>query len=325
MKTLFRIDNFSLGFLVLWAGTACGTQVGEDYTGEVQFTLVGNVNVDPSTPLVPRLAFFQVGGLALVDGALTGEYPRRFRFEVTKPPPDSSLIDIAGIGKFAFGFIALLPPGTPSFLPHLSISSSGQYDDEGVLHDVQTECNAMGSCRTRTLACTEEPCELLAATGDPAFEQNNAYNAAVSESSADRSQSLLSYCDSNRNCYRQYFECRPGTLGEYDALLQTHVRRCSLLEERGDASLFDYRDVALAAQGFRLIYATRGADMGFESQLRKGYNLMEYELLSREEFLRAPLTCDDEDPARCKWPRHARVIEGEEIDIDLRPPPPPAL
>ncbi|HEY6559137.1 MAG TPA: hypothetical protein VI072_17760 [Polyangiaceae bacterium] len=307
----------------LWAGTACDAQVGEDYTGELQFTLAGNVNLDPNSPLVPRLAFFQVGGLALVDGALTGEYPRRFRFEVTKPPPESSLIEIAGIGKIAFGFIALLPPETPSFLPHLSSSASGTYDDAGVLHSTQTDCNAKGSCRIRTLECTEEPCELLAETGDPSLEQNNAYNAAVSQSTADRSQSLVSYCDQARNCYRQYFECKPGTLGEYDTLYQTDVTRCSLLDESGDGSLFDYRDVTLAAQGFQLIYATRAARIGDYGELQKGYNLIEYDLLSREEFLHAPLTCDKDNPARCEWPERARVIEGEEVNIDLVPPPAP--
>ncbi len=322
MKKLSSFEILFLGVLVLGAGTACGTQVGEDYTGEVQFTLAGNVNVDPNTPLVPRLAFFEMGGVHgvhLVDGELTGEYPQRFRFEVTKPPPESSFIEIDGIGKHVYGgFIGLFPPDIPSFLPHLSVLR----DDLDDSHQWERACNAKGDCRIREFACTHEPCELLAETGDPTLEHDNASNAGAIHVGDGVSQSLLSYCDQAGNCYRQYFECRLGDLSKYDRLFYTHVERCSLLDESGDTSLVDFRDFMTIAE-HQLVFMTRPFELWPEIWLHKGYNLIEYDLLSREEFLQAPLYCNSDDPAHCIWQSHVRVVEGEEINMDLGPPPAP--
>jgi hypothetical protein len=320
------IRALALGLPALLGGTACQAQVGDHYTGEVQFTLRGNVNVDPDTTLVPRLGFLSRGGLALVDGVLTGEYPRRFQLDVTEPPPNDALIDFNNpgseldiAGKLAVGAILLLPPELPSFLPYLDISSSSDCPGEDVCVTQESACAPGGGpCRERTLECRQEACETLARIGDPTLQQEPGARA-YTQQYGTVSYTLISACDPAGNCYREYLACDHTDLGPYDSVWQTYVERCSLLSESGDAGSFDYRDIQTAGAALELLYATRANPDFPRGPLEPGYNLIQYHVPTADEVVSAPLTCKEDAPAECTWEIQARIVGSEEIQIDLGP------
>ena len=172
-------------------------------------------------------------------------------------------------------------------------------DENGRMVEHETACNARGSCRERTLECTEEACEIFGESGDPALVASAPHTGSYRSSDGRKSRSLLSYCDDAGSCYRQYIECDADGLGEYDTVWQTTVERCSLLEESGDSSLSDAQDIEMVAQGYTLLYTVRANLNSWLGPLQKGYNLIQEQPLSREQVLRAPVECRDDYPAAC--------------------------
>ena len=317
------LNTSVLGAASLLALAACESQVGHEYTGEVQFTMQGQVNVDPGANLVPRLGFYAEGGIQLVDGVVTGEFPRRFRFEVTQPPPESTLIvgeEATGTsdGRLALGFVVMMPPDAPSFVPDLTTDTDSECDDFGTCVHEEVRCNAEGACQERTLECKMEACELIGEVGDPALEAEAGLSQSTAYNTGTAVYATLSACNTEGSCYRRHFACDLESLGDFDTAWSSgEIERCSLVEQHGDSSLKDARDIRTAAAGFIVIFSTREVPDFPLGPLKRGYNLIQHLELPPEELLTAAFSCDPDDPTDCSFNPPARIVGAEEVSIDL--------
>ena len=332
-----------------FCGAACGSQASDDYQGEVLLTIEGNVNIGTNTDLELKLGFYTQYETAVkvMDGHVSGEFPAKFRFEVTDPPPDGTLVDLDGElgmhGKLAMGSLVLLPPNTPNSIPALYGGGSGGPCDEGDICKVWDECPMteegdilQENCRRRTFACTDRPCESFASDGDP--ELRESIDAPIMATSActfvPYCFSTSVFCSSPEDCYREYYECDISQIDSYDSFnyadkLVPYIEDCELLDETG-GPLFGISDITSASAGYLIFYLTDDNPGTPFGDLKQGYNVIALNDMTHEQWQAAtsclsydPADLDsfDSEPADSSCGSDAwsnwRVVDDRSLSIDL--------
>src|SRR5688572_22620793 len=106
----------SASVLAVASVLGCDAQVDGEYTGEALFSLQGRVVVREDagdTDLVPRIAFSEGDTTVLIGGRVTGEFPAKFRLDITQPPPRTAIFSAVEAGRAAIGFLVLVPEDYP--------------------------------------------------------------------------------------------------------------------------------------------------------------------------------------------------------------------
>jgi len=299
-----------------FCGAACGSQATDDYQGEVLLTIEGNVNVDTSTDLELKLAFYNrdKSAVKVMAGHVSGEFPAKFRFEVTDPPPDDTLLDVEGEfgmrGELAMGFLVLLPPNHASSIPRLEdlggLEPCEGEDDDGCRIVEECPLTADGSLdceqpRQRKYSCSQRPCELFASDGDPALGESPP-STTMSMSTGilvPYCYSTSFFCSSIEECYREYYQCDISQIDNYDRLEQDenmvpYIEDCELIEESG-APLFGISDITSAGAGYVIFYVTEDNPETPFGALKQGYNVIAINPLTPEQW-QASTSCLGYDP-----------------------------
>lgn len=278
------------------AAVACDAEIGEDYRGEVMLSLEGSVttylDLDESTTLA--LGFLSAEGIALVDGIVTGEFPSRFRFDVTEPPPASTLtpgseLETPADTEVAIGALRTVPREHGKTIPYLRTEGSCEWDEtETYCTGTYTLCAADGRCLERTQRCWEEPCQLLAADGTPPALADG-YGESALLQGYDVSYTFNISCSEGQplaSCYREYRRCDVAPSSTERASSGGVIERCEVRSETGDTELAEQEArVGGLSSNFRVIYSTRAvADLG-GFPLRAGYNVVKYSGPDDEEWV----------------------------------------
>ena len=320
--------GFALGAVSLAGVPACESQVGEEYEGEVQFSLEGTVN-GTDEEMRPRLGFFGQGPeVQFVDGTVTGSFPSKFRFDVTEPPPPGAIIAETGTpeldGKLAFAYIVMMPQDSPDHLPLTtektyseSCHSINDSPEQCVVYE--TSCTDDGRCRDRTLDC--EPCEVIGQDGDPALKNQSGEFVSTTTFAGNFQYALTTYCDDQGNCYHEYTACEEDRLGLDDPGL-SGIETCTILEESGDPSVGALSELEIFANKYVVIYALEPVTTPYGT-FDKGYNLVELYQPTPEEFVAAPRDCRSVDgvmycSADLPW---GSIVDGSDVSIELGLPP----
>ena len=326
-----------------FCGAACGSQASDDYQGEVLLTIDGNVNVETSRDLELKLGFYTQDNTAVkvMDGHVSGEFPAKFRFEVTEPPPDGTLLDLEGElgihGRLAIGFLVLLPPDAPSTIPALD-STSSEFCDDGDICHIYDECPLTEegdildeNCRKRKFSCTARPCESYASDGDPDLRESiSAPIEAYSECMfVPYCFSTSVFCSSPEDCYHEYYECDISQIDEYDRIdygdkLEPYIEDCELVEETG-GPLFGISDITSAGARYLIFYLTEDNPDSPFGNLKQGYNVIAIGDLTREQWQEST-SCKSYDPAsfddtHTPCPGYEappwRVVDDRSLSIEL--------
>jgi len=281
-----------LGVLALASAMGCEAQVNDEYKGEPLFSLQGNVVVSEEqadSKLIPHLAFRVAGeeanSVVLVDGELTGEFPAKFRFDVTEPPPDSVLSgpfpEMGLSGKGAVGFLVLRPANDKSpILSHIDSETTYECTDDGSSCTAfEVGCLDDGRCRERTLECTERPCDLVDQWGDSNLRETVAagspgYVQTTTRCDSEFCYSITTTCDDDQVCFQDVYRC---DFAEYDEHLEGVeegvMTTCHVKSESGDSTLLELDDLDTVASEYLVIYLTEDSPY-FDLPLERGYNLV---------------------------------------------------
>ena len=315
----------SVAMAGLLAGIGCDAQVGKAYTGEVQFSLQGNVELDPDSKLVPALAFEKAGNytidgpeaLEVVDGELSGVFPSKFRLDMTRPPPEDAMSRLGGAllggtGSAAYGVIVMLPADHPTHIPRATVEEilgppslpgtlpDGTLDPASIptppalVQEVFTNCSSDGRCRVRKTSCSQSDCTLFASAGTPTPPDTSQL-----ESGAEACGAGFTYCYGATSwctlagCHQNFYQCDQTSLGPYDRADGQRITSCQLVEESGDTSLVAILDLKSAATEFAVLYSTVDAPNSLLGDVKRGYNLMALPSLTREAWM-AIQTCADD-------------------------------
>jgi hypothetical protein len=276
--------------IAMTAGLACDAQVGDEYIGETILSLQGNVRLrdaEADTNLLPALVFFGPGGAKVVGGETTGEFPSRFRFDVSRPPPSDAYLPAQPgenvNGKRAIGFIAMLPPNPPGTLANTSLESECN-DDFTQCNSVRTSCDDNKICRVRTYECTKRPCELLSEVGEPVDPRD--FGSVSSESSCfgDTCYTISSECGLAGDCHVRFSQCEITSSADL-VFSDGTIEHCDLIAESGDSSIVGLDDIKTVASNYYVIYATKDSPDAVPGPLKKGYNLVEILAPTAEEWV----------------------------------------
>jgi hypothetical protein len=275
--------------LAAWSSLGCDAQVGDDYTGDVMFELRGHViaPTNESNDLVPALAFFTTGTpggkddlgsavkVVIIDGKLEGVFPSDFSLKVAGPPPMAS--DSLGM---AMGYVVLVPRDhVESFELPSSTTTDFTYpdiEDDTRFVEHRRYCSVSDECFERDYSCVQQPCELIAETGDPAHAEANA-RFGSGACLPDVCYSQTTSCNEEASCYRQTYRCDVSAPGAEEQ--DDHVNVCTLTAERGETSLKLFEEYARIAANLMVIYASaddpEGSSLLGLEGLKTGYNLLQ--------------------------------------------------
>ena len=268
---------------------ACDPQVGTSYTGEVMFSLHGDVILtDPDArDLVPALAFVNDHNeYVLISGEVQGQFPSGFRMEVTTPPPPNTFIQFAPAGalppsslkgEVALGFITVVPRQYPNMVPILGGSFSdghgpvgsepwtGQFD--------QCALSGVGGCVHLSLSCTPASCPLVAD-----LPITPAVAAACSPGCVDPEQDnamlMRPTCADDQNCRASF--CIYSSPGPTEGGILTDdgtLLTCTVLEEQVDQSLTEAGYLEYSVPLVRVYYLTEKNDFPAIGTFGPGYVL----------------------------------------------------
>ncbi|HEY3494212.1 MAG TPA: hypothetical protein VGK73_05985 [Polyangiaceae bacterium] len=246
----------------------------------------------------------------IIDGEVQGEFPARFRMDVTEPPPPEALGPIDGQeGRATIGSIVVAPRSHPKTAPYLSGQGHSDFEDEdpddGYLF-FENLCTADGACLERTLFCHEEPCETVWQT--EGFDQElYSHPFVLSDSSVDIIDTtyysecsrtgclaLVAYCTAPDACESAIRSC-PWITGPYTTVgSDGHIRRCELVERTGDPSIEEIERFQQVARGYYVVYSDEASNAFPGLELEAGYNLIRLaEPESREQWHES-MRCKDE-------------------------------
>jgi hypothetical protein len=349
-----KIESMKLGPLALhvlpWLtaaalvpALACDPQVGTGYTGEVLFSLHGDVILaDPDArDLVPALAFINDSNeYVLISGEVQGQFPSGFRMKITTPPPPSTFIRFAPAGasppsslkgEVALGFITVVPRQYPNIVPMLDGSFpdgpfpaadgpwTGQFD--------QCALSGVVGCVHLSLSCTPASC-----AGVTDLPIAPAVVAVCSPACADAEQDdallMQTTCSDDQSCRASFFACTPPgpTQGGFLAADGT-LLTCNVLDEQVDPSLRETGYLEYAVPAIRVYYLTETNDFPAIGKFGPGY-VIEKELepatketwasiLMCEANAMVSAGCADSDVpclfnayegAGCPWTEHYRFL-----------------
>jgi hypothetical protein len=320
----FRWKTLTATLLAL-AGAGCDAQVRPGYTGEVQFSLQGSVELAPDTTLVPAFAFEKREGqtvygpeaVEVVDGQLSGVFPSKFRLDMSSPPPDATLSPfmgavLGGQGSAAYGIIVMLPANHPQQIPRAKVEEAmgppsspallptGELDPNWVPTDPSlvgrtfTNCASDGHCRVRKTRCSQSPCELYASAGtapDPAALDATTGGGGGCGPGLPYCYGSTSVC-SLAGCHQDFYQCDLDNLGPYDQANGEHFTLCQLTEESGDVSLLAIQDLRTVATEYAILFSTVEISQSPVGDVKRGYNLMRLASPSRADWV-AIRTCWD--------------------------------
>jgi hypothetical protein len=268
---------------------ACDPQVGPTYTGEVLFSLHGDVILaDPDArDLVPALAFLNDSNeYVLIPGEVQGQFPSGFRMEVTTPPPPSTFIRFAPAGasppsslkgEVALGLITVVPRQYPNLVPMLGASfSDGPFPTaSGPWTGQLDQCALSGveGCVHLSLSCTPASCPLVA---DLPIAPAVAARCSPVCADAEQNNAMLmrTTCTDERNCHASFYTCStPGpTEGGFLAADGT-LLACRVLEEQVDPSLRAAGYLEYSVPAVRVYYLTETNDFPAIGTFGPGYVL----------------------------------------------------
>jgi hypothetical protein len=307
------------------AGAGCDAQVRPGYTGEVQFSLQGNVELAADTTLVPAFAFEKREGktvdgpeaLEVVDGQLSGVFPSKFRLDMSSPPPDATLSPfmgavLGGQGSAAYGIIVMLPANHPQQIPRAKVEEvmgppsspellpTGELDpnwvptEPALVGRTFTNCASDGRCRMRKTQCSESPCELFASAGtapDPVALDATTTTGGACGAGLPYCYGATSVC-SLAGCHQDFYQCDLDSLGPYDRANGDHFTLCQLTEESGDPSLLAIQDLRTVATEYAILFSTVEILQSAVGDVKRGYNLMRLASPSHADWM-AIRTCWD--------------------------------
>lgn len=312
--------------LSLAAGFGCESQVGEDYKGEPLLSLSGRVVLSEDavdTDLEPRLVYFGDDHVAtFARGELTGDFPAKFRFDVTEPPPQLATHAVDpdwGSGELTQGYLVLVPPDYPTRVPYaeeddLSLVCN---EDRTVCTHRLTQCTEDGQCRERTLECSPSPCEVVETWGDAELGDDVETNHVNGDCWGSSCYVFNERCDSE-HCNALLNRCDASTFEHYGrpqeledgTMLGT---TCTVLSASGDALITRPGDPDLFWTEYAIYYLTDDAPGYPGGPLKQGYNL----LVHRSE-------ADWLDTVRCRMDQAVDVVteynEKNGTDYNIQSP-----
>lgn len=279
-----------LGVLTLASAMGCESQVNDDYTGEPMLSLQGNVVVSEEqadSDLVPQLAFLDYGedanAVRFIKGEITGEFPAKFRFDVTQPPPDSTLsgpwAELGLKGKGSIGYIVMRSANDAR--PILAyIDSETTYDpscvdDGAACTGFEVACAADGRCRERTIECSDHPCERVNQWGN--LEVTDTATYSLSRCDSESCYSIATACNDANECRKDIYRCDFAQYGGYAegvSLEGNVVTTCNIQSERKDPSLIELDDLNTVASEYLVVYVSEDSPDSAFGSLKKGYNLV---------------------------------------------------
>jgi hypothetical protein len=272
-----------LSLLAFASAFGCESQVDDEYTGEPLLSLQGNVLVSEEqvdTNLLPYLAFSVQDEVVFVGGEVTGEFPAKFRFDVTQPPPAGALREVNELGfsgRMATAFLVMLPPDHPKriaeWLDTEYLDSQCTEDFSECTYRVE-QCDATTErCRERTYECTERPCDLVERTADPGLDSTTLMEKSASRCVGQSCDLIESQCDAAGNCAIDAYTCDYARYGSLETFGEGTMTTCTLLSESGDLSVTSFNDLQTVALGYMVAYVSDDATDSLYGPLKQGYNL----------------------------------------------------
>lgn len=265
----------------------CGAVAGPEYTGEVGLELRGEVvSLDEGQDdLVPALAFLTQDAVHLLDGEVTGEFPRQFSLRIDQAPPEDALLSRSLDGsplepgapeRVAVAFLVMVTKDHAMTLPFDALSPGtsdtqlSEPDPEtGVSTRTETECSADGKrCETRVYACQSEPCDVLLEQERPSSDATVGTNGLSCQARSCLTHALS--CD-EQSCSRTIAHCQsesPADLIFSDGTIE----RCTL-ESRSGLVPGDGRLGSNFAQDLIVMFVSESVDAD-GIHFEKGYNVL---------------------------------------------------
>ena len=285
-----RLGGWIANLLGLASGFGCQAQVGEDYEGEPLLSLRGSVLLSEEqvdADLEPRLMYIGRDGEAVLSrGELSGDFPAKFRYDVTEPPPESAIhavrSDYGYAGRMAEGWLVLVPPDYPTRLPYATQTEStiDSCDADGtVCVHTERKCTEDGRCRERKLECTHEPCTVVETWGEFDLGEDVMTETRMSP---DCSESGCYYvnelCDSE-GCYAVVNQCdffSASEWGETEVLFDGTMTAtsCTVLSDGGSTAVTSIEDLQTFWTNHAIFYVTDDFTNHPAGPLEQGYNLM---------------------------------------------------
>jgi hypothetical protein len=302
-----------LGVLLTGGGAAslagCGFVAGPEYTGEVGLELRGRILSldDEQEHLVPALGFLGEDALQIVDGEVTGEFPKQFVLRVDEAPREEALLSRNLDGspfppgtpeKLGIALLILVardhsPVGAPSWQasPTTITRESTEPDPEtGEFTRTDTECSTDGAdCQTSVYACTMDECETL-------FERRAEKTREGSRAGSEcvRGDCLL-YADSciNNTCDLTVKHCVLTEDGSRATAEQ--VEQCTLVHRKGEV-LHDSSRTQLFSRDLHVVFASEDGTWDGET-VERGYNVFQAAREVDLDLRLAKLVCELEAEA----------------------------
>lgn len=278
----------------------CGSVAGPEYTGEIGLELRGEVKAldGAQKDLVPALTFITPKKAYILDGDVTGEYPKRFTLRVDEPPPEGALMQ-GGVGGAAFqgaisgkvgvAFLTLVPKDHPPVVDFAVSASTITYTTDvsdpdpvtGKFTRTDSRCEIDGDeCETLTYSCKTETCETVL------VEHDLESGWGDSGVSCQGGPCLTWTYDCNEQfCSRSIAHCQAKS--QYDQISsEGTIDRCTLESRTGqlppDVSNWFGQDLVV-------MFLTEPAK-GNDLKLDQGYNVLRAVPREKKDWA-AALTC----------------------------------
>lgn len=307
-----------IGTLTFAATLGCEAQVNDEYAGEPLLSLRGNVVVSTDqvdNDAVPHIAFvdFHAKSIVLLDGEVSGEFPAKFRFDVTQPPPEETLAEYPELGfnsGVAIGRLVLSPANGDERMASDLVTEIYQDGDcteaDSQCIRVERTCSESdpGRCRERTLECKQRACEPVEEWGDSALGSTTV-SRATDFCDAESCYVLQSACDDENACHSDVRSCDFVQHDGWEAMGDDPTILCRVSSESGDTSLTDYADL-LTATNYAIVYVTDDNPDTVYGSLKRGYNLVAGPA-SRDEWLASE---------KCQLATIAQVVAEYNMDND---------
>jgi len=278
----------TLGLLAFAGLLSCDAQVDDEYMGEPLLSLQGNVVVRKGhldADVVPYLGLFDSDErgvfLALVGGELTGEFPAKFRFDVTQPPPDEVLHPMPPNdrinGRGTSGLLLMLPPDSDEryrLIPEVETYPGECTDDGTACTSTDRICDDTGQCRDRYQSCAIDQCELVEHLGDPVTNMP-APSQTTYRCDSTTCYSTIIVCDGEEPfCSMDVYRCdRPESENFKDAFGGV-TRTCNIVSDTGDRSLRSFFDLKVAVD-YAILYVDQDSPDSAYGPLERGYHLLQ--------------------------------------------------